>query len=77
MTKKLIRFTFHLNLDKQQALKWPKASIRQVAEAYENLLRLWIYSQVDRKSKNEKVTYTLNIYGKYFKYEPSTTGRIK
>jgi hypothetical protein len=58
---KLIHLTFKLNLGKEQALKWPKASIRQVMTVYETILSRFVYAQSSPKAHNS-ATVTLNLH---------------
>jgi hypothetical protein len=48
---KLIHFTFKLHLGKEQAVKWPKASIRQVTTVYEAVLGRFVYEQSAKKAR--------------------------
>jgi hypothetical protein len=57
---KLIHFTFKLNLGKEQAVKWPKASIRQVITVYEAVLSRFVYEQSTKKARGNG-TVTLNL----------------
>jgi hypothetical protein len=58
---KLIHLTFKLNLGKEQAVKWPKASIRQVITVYETVLSRFVYEQTKKKASRH-ATITLNLH---------------
>lgn len=58
---KLIHFTFKLNLGKEQALKWPKASIRQVMTVYEAVLSRFVYEQSTKQARRNG-TVTLYLH---------------
>jgi hypothetical protein len=58
---KLIQFTFKLNLGKEQAVKWPKASIRQVMTVYEAVLGRFVYEQSGKKPRRSR-TVTLYLH---------------
>ena len=61
MDDKLIHFTFRVNLGKEQAVKWPKASIRQVATAFEAVLSRFVYEQHAKGAKNRD-SFTLYLH---------------